>query len=285
MEAEKAYELILEEVTKYNRNILGEDADVSVDMLEMFTGLDLVNVDEAFLDTYNDSFKHLAASYGFGNFKSLYLHALEKDKERGVEPVAKAKSKQKDLAKLVKVKRTVMRNGKPTTMTFYEDPNKGGGGGNKLDKDAPKEEKRQPVPSSELKTQEPEEDDFEGANKQPEAINLYREFSGSDIPKATDADILSSEEGAEAVILYNRKGKYLELSGFAHSEVVEDIEKRAFFQTLRKAWEEGLGVIIPLEHMENYSGIHAIAPYFDMELIGDRYVLDNQGLLDSLGEL
>ena len=35
------------------------------------------------------------------------------------------KSKNKDFSKLKQVRRTVIRNGKPTEMTFYEDPNKG----------------------------------------------------------------------------------------------------------------------------------------------------------------
>ena len=82
-------------------------------------------------DTLTSNNQGLLTLYGYSDFYSLYLaskadfatyegKAYSRDKE-----ASKSASKNKDVSRLRLVQRTVMRRGKPTTLSFYEDPNKG----------------------------------------------------------------------------------------------------------------------------------------------------------------
>jgi len=99
----------------------------------------LANVTEPLSDDYveshNDELTQKYAGaikvYGYESFGDLYL-ATKADfasDESGMEfrakEAEKSASKNKDVSKLRLVQRTVMRRGKPTTLSFYEDPNKG----------------------------------------------------------------------------------------------------------------------------------------------------------------
>ena len=73
-------------------------------------------------DTYNEDqnkkYKDLIALYGVKNYKELI--------ELGptVQMAEKSMSKNKDTSKLQLVQKTVIRRGKPTQMSFYQDPSK-----------------------------------------------------------------------------------------------------------------------------------------------------------------
>lgn len=65
------------------------------------------------------NFSGYVSLYGFSSFSDLYLYA------KSQEHIEKTASKNKDTSKLQLVQRTVVRRGKPTTLSFYQDPNKG----------------------------------------------------------------------------------------------------------------------------------------------------------------
>lgn len=113
---EKKLNSALKEVAQ-EQNI---DDSIDVTSLGYIVGTKL---DDAYvsknLDVLNINFKGLAGIYGFDSFYDLYLFAEAHDS------VAKSTSKNKDTSKLQLVQRTVMRRGKPTTLSFYQDPDKG----------------------------------------------------------------------------------------------------------------------------------------------------------------
>lgn len=82
-------------------------------------------------EVLTDKYQPLVDYFGYEDFESLYL-ASQADfatydgmvYSRNNE-AEKSASKNKDVSKLKLVQRTVMRRGKPTTLSFYEDPNKG----------------------------------------------------------------------------------------------------------------------------------------------------------------
>jgi hypothetical protein len=76
-------------------------------------------------DTYdedqNRKYKDLIALYGVKNYKELI------DLGPTVQMAEKSMSKKKDTSKLQLVQKTVIRRGKPTQMSFYQDPSKQSG--------------------------------------------------------------------------------------------------------------------------------------------------------------
>ena len=76
-------------------------------------------------DTYdedqNKKYKDLIALYGVKNYKELI------DLGSTVQMAEKSMSKKKDTSKLQLVQKTVIRRGKPTQMSFYQDPSKQSG--------------------------------------------------------------------------------------------------------------------------------------------------------------
>lgn len=82
-------------------------------------------------DELTEKYDDLLSAYGYDSFSGFYLAAKadfatsgETVESRETE-AEKSASKNKDVSKLRLVQRTVMRRGKPTTLSFYEDPNKG----------------------------------------------------------------------------------------------------------------------------------------------------------------
>ncbi|WNO29787.1 hypothetical protein [Bacillus phage SDFMU_Pbc] len=65
----------------------------------------------------NKTYQGLLSLYGFESMYDMYLYAMSCSQ---LETIAK----RKDYSKLVPVKRKVIRNGKETEVTVYEDPNK-----------------------------------------------------------------------------------------------------------------------------------------------------------------
>jgi len=92
-------------------------------------------IDPGYVSVHNDEltekYDKLLSAYGYDDFEGMYLASGavfakydNKVSFRNKE-AEKATSKNKDTSKLRLVQRTVMRRGKPTTLSFYEDPNKG----------------------------------------------------------------------------------------------------------------------------------------------------------------
>ncbi|AII28116.1 virion structural protein [Bacillus phage Bobb] len=65
----------------------------------------------------NKTYQGLLSLYGFDSIYDMYLYAIASSQLESIV-------KRKDYSKLVPVKRKVMRNGKETEVTVYEDPNK-----------------------------------------------------------------------------------------------------------------------------------------------------------------
>lgn len=282
---EDMYNMFLGEVRKSKED--GITDSITFDVLGVLTGIqDLRTLADAELEEISKHYPHLASVYGYGDFKSMVYQLRHDELDNHVfKSEAKGKSKNKDLSKLVKVKRTVIRNGKPTIMTFYEDPNKKSNR-NTLDSTSggsgEVEDTSEPIHADVLEASDELEDDVKPLNN--DVLGIYQKLGGASVEGANGSTELYNEEGeVEAVFLYKIGSGYVELVGTANGELVEEIEKRAFFQTIRKAWELGLGAIVPVS--EEYAGIHVLGPYYGMVLQGKSYVVDGDTLLQMLGVL
>ena len=124
---EREFDEVMEKASQSKDVVLPDPGLIDSVVLEpLDTDYVLVHNDEL-TEKYNSWVK----TYGYDDFESLYLSSRadfatydDKVYSRSNEAV-KATSKNKDTAKLNLVQRTVMRRGKPTTLSFYQDPNKG----------------------------------------------------------------------------------------------------------------------------------------------------------------
>lgn len=233
----------------------GTDAKISTKMVHKLTGIDMT--EEYVLankGTLNDEFGHLSAAYGFTDFHDFYLYAMSCDEQEVVHKSASSgsgKSKNKDFSKLKQVRRTVIRNGKPTEMTFYEDPNKG---------------KKSPAQSAS------EQGDAEEVLEALDAKELIFAVVGSKDERATikdvkevkslheqiegyvkfDADIEKYMVFAHpeykvpmAIIGFTYEGENTVLAFSDSSPLVENWDVRVYMETTKEALREGMGMSIP----------------------------------------
>ena len=95
----------------------------------------LSDLDESYVinneDRLNKEYHDLYESKGFTDFYSMYIFGKAdfvssdgKSHKVGEDVAQKSTSKNKDTSKLQLVQRTVMRKGKPTQLSFYQDPDK-----------------------------------------------------------------------------------------------------------------------------------------------------------------
>lgn len=200
----------------------------------------------------NKEFGHLSSAYGFTDFHDFYLYAMscEGEYEETTEKSTggTGKSKNKDLSKLKKVKRTVMRNGKPTEMTFYEDPNKGSGDSNPVGGDEPEEEDDtpQPIDSKELQKVSIGEINTRVSTKDLQTIQEFHEAMEGEQPFYSDADSYT--------VLTDPNHNVMGIIGFEYSEevvtlvfadsnpLVNNFDTRLFYELAKEGLRRGIGI-------------------------------------------
>lgn len=289
MTKEKMFEEIMKNITESYLEEEPLEGVVSRNFLGNLTGMDITNMDESDIidneEYLNKSYGHIAAMYGFHNFYDLYLFATANDEHEAI-----AKAGQKEFSRLKKVKRTVIRNGRPTVMTFYEDPSKGSGdeGKNKMDsKDAEAEEPQEPQQATAGELPANIVGDFQKPVKirNLKLLRKLHEKMGAKGEFNADADqytVLTDEEGnPRGVIGIKRDGNYLSLNYVESDSYTTSIEVRAFYTLIAAASRGGFGAKV----LSGDKMMDSLAQDSDMELVGNTYVIEHEDLLDIYGEL
>lgn len=201
-------------------------------------------------DYLNNEYGHLAAAYGFTDFYDFYLYAKSCEQNE----VSKAgASRQKDLSKLKQVKRTVTRNGKPTEMTFYEDPNKGKKDDVPMEGSEETEEDTapQPVDAKELRKLSIGNDDERTSTKDLAGIKEFYDSMGSPEPFYSDAGsytILADENNnVMGVIGFDYGEEFITLVFSQKHELTGNYDIRVFYELVKEGLRKGKG--IRLQHL------------------------------------
>lgn len=277
---EKLFRGMLEDIREYNSEQITK-TNLTTSDIEHIIGVD--SVDEL-LDTNNDNYlsvvyEPLLVSQGYGSFKSLVDDSRDND-----DMVYKRAPK--DLSKLNKEERTVIRNGKPMKTTIYTDGGKGDYDpkGNQLDDNG--NEKPQEVVASEMKAKpspNPSNDD-KASELESEGSKKYKEIVNLEPLESFDSfTVLEDEEGFEqGIILFKYENGYVKLVKYGNLDTVENMLGRAYSETILKAWQENLGVMLPCD--DDTSLADNIAKYFEMNRVGNIYFLDKDEVINVLGE-
>lgn len=177
--------------------------------------------------------------YGFNSMYDMYLYAMSCD----ILPMEL--TKRKDYSKLVPVKRKVMRNGKETEITVYEDPNKGGSESNEGNSAGRGTQNAGVSHARELKGKVhggPEKTDpkkvaklkqsakgMSGGQSFKESSTYYLELSGPDGEIA-------------GIIGYSEEGDYLVMDFYKTNGQVPGIAARGFSELIKLAVQNQKGV-------------------------------------------
>ena len=276
---EGLYRGMLENIREYNSEQINK-TNLTTSDIESIIGVE--SVDEL-LDNNNDNYlsiiyEPLLVSQGYDSFK--YLVEDSRDNNDTV-----SKRAPKDFSKLHKEERTVVRNGKPMKTTIYTDGGKDDYDpkGNPLDKGS---EGPQEVIASQMKAKhspKPSSNDKASA-LESEGYNKFKDIVGLEPLESFDSfTVLEDEEGYEqGIILYKYEKDYVKLVKYGNLDTVENMIARAYNETILKAWQENLGVMLPCN--DDTSLAENIAKYFEMNRVGNIYFLDKDEVIEVLGE-
>lgn len=268
---------VAESFKQQPKEILGT---VSTSMLETLTDMHL---DETYVvnneEWLTKSFGHYASAYGFDNFYDLYSYAMSVDEMEQV-----SKGGQKDLDKLKKVTRTVTRNGKPTQMTFYVDPNASDSGDLKEDTKQPEDNAPQPVTASELSGSVVGDFDEKVKVQDLKLITKLASKLGKELDTECDAyvTLLDDTEEARAIVGFKKQGDYLMLAYQTADELTSGLEVRAYYELIRLALNRHLGASI---RGSSSKVIQALAESDNFNLEGKELRIDYDTLLETYGEI
>lgn len=261
----------------------GSHGIITLDGLETLTqkGLNEVYViqdNKQLTETY----KHVVVSYGFQDFHSLYLFAMSNTQKEAVKYDSGAP---KDYSSMSKVRRTVVRDGRRTAVTFYEKPkgmdNKqkvraSRGGDKAADQVSEASELRivaqgdrdNPIPISELHAMNNILEGFVvvGENEDLDRIKMY--LDEYLVPKAV--------QGLKI------QGGYLTMPFMATDGNVQGFYQRAFFELIKVAMNWQLGVRIEKDET-NIQKI--LAETSEMKEREGHYEATYEELLENYGEL
>lgn len=278
---EELFRGMLEDIREYNSKQIIK-TNLSTSDIENIIGVE--SVDEL-LDSNNDSYlsiiyEPLLVSQGYSSFKSLV-----EDSRDNNDTVSKRAPK--DFSKLNKEERTVIRNGKPMKTTIYTDGGKGDYDpkGNPMDEG---NEGPQEVVASDMKAKPSaspgSSSDSKGSALEKEGAKKYKEIVNTEPLESFDSfTVLEDEEGYEqGIILYKYEKDYVKLVKYGNLDTVENMLARAYSETILKAWQENLGVMLPCN--DDTSLAENIAKYFEMNRVGDIYFLDKEEVISVLGE-
>lgn len=276
---EGLYRGMLENIREYNSEQINK-TNLTTSDIESIIGVE--SVDEL-LDNNNDNYlsiiyEPLLVSQGYDSFKSLV-----EDSRDNNDTVSKRAPK--DFSKLHKEERTVVRNGKPMKTTIYTDGGKDDYDpkGNPLDEGS---EGPQEVVASQMKAKhspKPSSNDKASA-LESEGYNKFKDIVGLEPLESFDSfTVLEDEEEYEqGIILYKYEKDYVKLVKYGNLDTVDNMLARAYSETILKAWQENLGVMLPCN--DDTSLAENIAKYFEMNRVGNIYFLDKDEVIEVLGE-
>ena len=273
------YRGMLENIREYNSEQVGK-TNLTTSDIENIIGVE--SVDEL-LDSNNDSYlsiiyEPLLVSQGYDSFKTLV-----EDSRNNNDTVSKRAPK--DFSKLHKEERTVIRNGKPMKTTIYTDGGKDDYDpkGNPLDEG---NQGPQEVVASQMKAKHSlkPSSDSKASELESEGSKKFKDIVNTEPLESFDSfTVLEDEEGYEqGIILFKYEKDYVKLVKYGNLDTVENMLARAYSETILKAWQENLGVMLPCN--DDTSLAENIAQYFEMNRVGNIYFLDKDEVIEVLGE-
>lgn len=281
MTNEEEYQAVIKNILRdLPENSITNDEPISKSFLQATTNEDLdytkvISENKELTEKYH----YLVKAYGFSNFYDLYLYADSCDSF--YEQLEKGG--QKDLNKLKRVTRTVMRNGKPMKTTIYEASGGKDDGKNPLDKGATPEETPQPRRAKELSMSFIGDDEV-GANPK-QVAQLAKEAKALDGTFVSDCSsfmILQGEMGdLGGVAGYRKEGNYLYLVFYQSDDLTSGVAYKAFYQLLLRAWKQNLGAMI--DATEDSTAKELFKEY-GLSRTGSRYKISAKNLRTALGD-
>lgn len=232
--------------------------DLSIPTLLVLTGLSELTDEYVTKQSQQltNQYSYLIKSFGFENFKDMYLFAKKIPDSSYAE-----KNGQKDFAKLNKVKQTVIRNGKPVEITVYQknedsdtnELNKG----KKTETDSVGGE----TVTSSAKDLPTIAIDNKRLSKEVKAF-LKRFSGGATAVGASDTQSYSvssvNEDGTSSirgVYSFKQLGQYLYLSDVVADDTLYGLGIKAFFSLLYEAYKQNLGAMVPVQSSELALGL------------------------------
>lgn len=224
----------------------------------------------------------LLGLYGFESMYDMYMYAASCDH---MEQLVKGK----DYSKLVPVKRKIMRNGKETEVTIYEDPNKGdkddnssggskGSGKGKGKGGGGKKQHARDLTASIIA-------DKEAAN--PKTVAKVKEqakgLSGGDKAFQDTSQfylVVKGEGGAVAGIVgYSEEGEFIVMDFYRTNGEVSGVATRGFFEMINQARKRGKGV-----KMKDQEQARPIFAKSGLHQEGDYWIVTSDELKELFGE-
>lgn len=276
---EEMYRGVLAHVAKAMQNDPNQvTATISLGMLENLTETKL---DEYTIlqnqEEFNKNFGHIASAYGFNTFYDLYNFAISNDEYETL-----SKGGKKDLSKLKKVKRTVVRNGKQTTMTFYES--------NEADEQKDKkptgdgeEEAPEPVQASQLTSSVMDDADKKIPLKDLKLLSKLSRSLGAELDTSCDSFMTLQDENqeAKAILGFKKVGEFLEVAFVVQDDLTQDLEKRAYYELVKRALAKELGARVTPESKM----IQLLVQSDGFEEVKGKFEIDYDDLYESYGEV
>lgn len=276
---EEMYRGVLAHVAKAMQNDPNQvTATISLGMLENLTETKL---DEYTIlqnqEEFNKNFGHIASAYGFNTFYDLYNFAISNDEYETL-----SKGGKKDLSKLKKVKRTVVRNGKQTTMTFYES--------NEADEQKDKkptgdgeEEAPEPVQASQLTSSVMDDADKKIPLKDLKLLSKLSRSLGAELDTSCDSFMTLQDENqeAKAILGFKKVGEFLEVAFVVQDDLTQDLEKRAYYELVKRALAKELGARVNPESKM----IQLLVQSDGFEEVKGKFEIAYDDLYESYGEV
>lgn len=227
----------------------GVTVEIHPDTIDRLTGMKLSeDIVIKNLNQLNKEFGYLSASYGFTDFYDFYLYAMSCTQEEAVSKSTGGRKK-KDYSKLKQVKRTVTRNGKPTEMTFYEDPDKEDSGGVKQNGGGGEEEDTSPKPidAKELRKASVGEINEKVSTKDLTAIQKMHETMGGSQAFNANAgsyQILADEfNNIMGIVGFDYSPEFVTLVFADKHDFVNNFDSRLFFALVNEGLKKGKGIM------------------------------------------
>lgn len=281
------FEAVMDKIYEdYGTNPPLSEGKISKSFLGGLVDMDLMEVDESEIinksEQLDRNYGHIAKLYGFENFYDLYQFACSNDDSELV-----SKAGQKEFSKLKKVKRTVTRNGRPTVMTFYENPNKETeGSDNDIGKETAEGEPETPEQQSAKEITSNVVGDFQKPVKIKDLKLLKKMHKSMSSESSFNGDceqysVLQDEQGfTRGIIGIKQEGDYLTVPYVASDAYTDDMQLRGFYTLILSALQTGFGVKYPYDGTRITYGL---AEDINMSLVGEFWQIEYPELQKTYG--
>ena len=231
---------------------------------------------------YTERYRHLVVAYGFTSFYPLYVMTEMNEMEKA------EKAGNKDFSRLHKVKRTVIRNGKPMQTTIYADPDEGDNeripedNGTRTSKGSSLRNARDMTGRSVITTGKELKDlmsNSTGLKKREGGRITLQSLSG-----ATGAFTLTDELGeTRALVTFAENEKYVYIKDIADDGETSGIGLRSFFELLAFAKTKDKGLV--MDDTENPLALNLFKHFNLTKRKDGTWAITRGSLNDVLGDL